>query len=219
MCWRVEYRNAWKWQMKFIIITIISMSLKVNLAQITFSPMMGWGGDERISKIALKVFFPIILSMFHLLWAHSGFISWLSFPSISILKFFFQDFTSQLLLLGVLLGVRCKQAFTFQILCLNDWEAVEVPAPLPLSAHLFKSLLQSLCCCPALVITHTFSFPVVVIGEWRGLELLNSWGRIHLRLGLHFKIVSGWSKLAGWGCFCLPASFCLSCFQLCYIPQ
>lgn len=51
------------------------MSLKVNLAQIMFFPMMGWGGDERISKIALKVFFPIILSMFHLLRTHSGFIS------------------------------------------------------------------------------------------------------------------------------------------------
>lgn len=46
--------------MKFIIVTvIISTSLRVNLAQIMFSPIMGKGGDERISKIAVKKsFFP-----------------------------------------------------------------------------------------------------------------------------------------------------------------
>lgn len=45
--------------MKFVIITvIISTSLRVNLAQIMFSPIMGGGtggtGNKRISKIALK---------------------------------------------------------------------------------------------------------------------------------------------------------------------
>lgn len=40
--------------MKFIITVIISTSSRLNLAQIMLSPLMEWGGDKRISKIALK---------------------------------------------------------------------------------------------------------------------------------------------------------------------
>lgn len=103
----------------------------------------------------------------------------------------------------MLLGVHREQAFTFQILQLIAWEAAEVPPPLPLRARLLKSLLQPLRYFPALAITCTFSFPPVLITErFRAAEFR---GRIYLRLGLHFKRVSGCSMLAGWGRFCLSA--------------
>lgn len=107
--------------MKFIIAVVISTSLRVNLARIMLSPMMEWGGDKRVSKIALKKsFFSHSFERFPSAVSTSLLYFLNIFPFWFCFKVPFAKTLARFPLPGSGLGVCEEQGFTFQISHLID---------------------------------------------------------------------------------------------------